>query len=30
MLMKYLLEYKHIDNPVKEINLLVKTLKKEQ
>ena len=30
MLMKYSLEYKHIDSPVKEINLLVKTLKKEQ
>ena len=30
MLMKYSLEYKHTDSPVKEINLLVKTLKKEQ
>ena len=30
MLMKYSLEYKHIDSQVKEINLLVKTLKKEQ
>lgn len=30
MLMKYLLEYKHIDSLVKEINLLVKMHKKEQ
>lgn len=30
MLMKYLLEYKHIDSLVKEINLLVKMRKKEQ
>ena len=30
MLMKYSLEYKHTDSPVKEINLLVKTLKKER
>ena len=30
MLMKYSLEYKHIDSPVNEINLLVKTIKKEQ
>ena len=30
MLMKYSLEYKHIDSQVKEINLLVKMLKKEQ
>lgn len=28
--MKYLLEYKHIDNLVKEINLLVKMHKREQ
>ena len=28
--MKYSLEYKHIDSQVKEINLLVKMLKKEQ
>lgn len=30
MLMKYSLEYKHIDSLVKEINLLVKMRKKEQ
>lgn len=30
MLMKYSLEYRHIDSPVKEINLLVKTHKRER